>query len=91
MKLNELDQHCGECSLISLCGDEMPFSEVCLCADSRFASLTEEQYIELANQVHIENTPRSEDFESEEEYVEALNMLIADDVEIKLEEMKNGS
>ena len=29
MKIEELDQRCGECEIIDLCGE--PFSEVCLC------------------------------------------------------------
>lgn len=87
MLLNELDQRCGACDVIGLCAQ--PYSELCLCTDSRFGSLSEEQYIKLANEVIIKNAPKEEDFEDDEKCCEALNIMIADEVEKKLEEKKN--
>ena len=45
MKIGELDQHCGNCSIIEFCGE--PFDEVCLCCNSTLEDLTEEEF-ELA-------------------------------------------
>lgn len=43
MKIGELDQYCGNCKIINLCGE--PYSEICLCADERLKNVTEEEYI----------------------------------------------
>lgn len=46
MKLRELEMHCGECSLIELCGE--PFEEICLCTNSNLKDMEEETYEQLA-------------------------------------------
>jgi hypothetical protein len=48
MKISDLDQHCGNCSLVELCGDPFYY---CLCKDSRFEDMDEEDYKELAEKV----------------------------------------
>jgi len=48
MKISKLDQHCGNCSLIEYCGDPFYY---CLCKDSRFEDMDEEEYKELAEKV----------------------------------------
>lgn len=46
MKIGELEMHCGECSIIELCGE--PFEEICLCANSTLRDMEEETYEQLA-------------------------------------------
>jgi hypothetical protein len=46
MKIKDLEQNCGDCALIDYCAE--PFEELCLCTDSRFKELTEDEYIALA-------------------------------------------
>lgn len=53
MKIGELDQHCGNCSIIDYCAK--PFDDLCLCTDNRLAEVEEERYIELAEQSHESN------------------------------------
>jgi hypothetical protein len=48
MKISRLDQHCGNCSLIEYCGDPFYY---CLCHDSRFEDMDEEEYKEFAEKV----------------------------------------
>lgn len=49
MKIGELDQHCGNCSIIEFCGE--PFDEVCLCCNSTLEDLTEEEYLSRVDKV----------------------------------------
>lgn len=44
MKIGELNQHCGECKIIDLCGE--PYSNICLCCNSKLEEMTEDEYIE---------------------------------------------
>jgi hypothetical protein len=48
MKISKLDQHCGNCSLIELCGEPFYY---CLCGDSRFEDMDEEEYKEFAEKI----------------------------------------
>ncbi len=48
-KLKELDQHCGNCGVMDLCGE--PFSEICLCAREEIGELTEEEYRQQAEEI----------------------------------------
>lgn len=60
MKIGELNQCCGECSVIDYCAE--PYEELCLCTDSRLAEIEEEKYIELAEESHeSENVDICED------------------------------
>lgn len=45
VKIHELKQHCGNCGVISFCGN--PFG-YCLCYDKRFTDVEEEVYRILA-------------------------------------------
>jgi|GEM_PF-1738897 len=49
MKIGELDQHCGECSLIELCGE--PYSDIMLCANEVLANIEERDYIDTAEAI----------------------------------------
>ena len=49
MKIGELNQHCGECRIIELCGE--PYSDICLCANPNLESITEEEYIEYVDNI----------------------------------------
>lgn len=51
MKIKELDQHCGECSLIGYCG---PVFGYAICKDERIQELDEQEYKKLAEQAEIE-------------------------------------
>jgi type II secretory pathway predicted ATPase ExeA len=59
MKIGELDQHCGDCTIIDLCGE--PFSEVCLCGRDELKDSDESTYrcvaerIQSVNKHHISN------------------------------------
>ncbi|MFA9464069.1 MAG: hypothetical protein ACERKN_07220 [Velocimicrobium sp.] len=60
MKIGQLEQHCGNCSVIDYCAE--PFDDLCLCTDSRLKEVEEETYIELAEQSHeSENADICED------------------------------
>lgn len=52
-KLGELEQHCGNCSVMWLCGE--PYSEVCLCAREELADMTEKEYEQAAEALMSEN------------------------------------
>jgi len=45
MKISNLGQHCGECGLISYCGNPSCY---CLCADERFFEVDEYAYERIA-------------------------------------------
>lgn len=46
MKLGKLEMHCGECSVIELCGE--PYEEICLCCNSTLEDMEEETYNQIA-------------------------------------------
>lgn len=46
MKINELNDHCGSCPLIGLCGE--PYEEPHICADGRFYGIDTDTYKEIA-------------------------------------------
>ena len=54
MKIKDLDQHCGECGIIELCGD--PF-DYCLCSDPRFGDMEAKDYKELAEKIDWSDYP----------------------------------
>jgi hypothetical protein len=45
MKIKELDQHCGDCSLIEYCGNSYGYS---ICCDERFEDMEESDYKRIA-------------------------------------------
>lgn len=49
MKIGELEQHCGNCTIMSLCGE--PYSDVCLCANSQLADIDEDAYKKMADSI----------------------------------------
>ncbi|WP_024346560.1 hypothetical protein [Lacrimispora indolis] len=49
MKIGLLDQHCGKCKLIDLCGE--PYSDVCICGKIAFEEMTEAEYLKAAEEV----------------------------------------
>ena len=49
MKIGELDQRCGNCKIISLCGE--PYSDICLCCNPKLEDVTEEEYIEKVENI----------------------------------------
>ncbi|MGF7010604.1 hypothetical protein M2146_001128 [Lachnospiraceae bacterium PF1-22] len=42
MKIGELNQHCGECSLVEYCGE--PYDDVMICACTALKNVEEEKY-----------------------------------------------
>lgn len=93
MKICELRQHCGECKVIHLCAE--PFSELCLCTDSRFSNIEEEEYIKLAektkvnvNEDELKNALEDleDEFEISEKIQELINMNIADEIAKRIEQ-----
>lgn len=42
MKIGKLEQHCGECNLIDLCGE--PYSDICICSREEVSNMEEEDY-----------------------------------------------
>lgn len=42
MKIGKLEQHCGECNLIDLCGE--PYSDICICSSEALSNMEEEEY-----------------------------------------------
>ena len=50
MKIGELKQRCGSCSVIEYCGNPWFY---CLCTDSRFRDIEESFFIEIANSVDV--------------------------------------
>ena len=94
MEIGKLNQHCGNCTLIEYCGDPFYY---CLCADERFADITEEKYKELAENIDWSDYKEypecaecdSKDncdglCENESEQQDNLVRFIADKVEIRL-------
>ena len=49
MKLGELDMHCGNCGVIDYCTE--PFETPVLCRISVLADVSEEKYIQLAEEI----------------------------------------
>lgn len=66
MKLKDLDMNCGKCICIDFCAE--PYEELCLCCDSRFEEMTQEEYIKMAQEVVINSDKRND---------ETLNEFIA--------------
>lgn len=76
MKLKDLDMNCGKCECINFCAE--PYEELCLCCDSRFKEMTQEEYIRMAEKVVINSDKRND---------ETLNEFIA---RIVYENLENG-
>lgn len=51
MKIGELEQRCGNCMLVDLCGE--PYSDVCLCCNEDLSELTEKEYIQKVNEIRF--------------------------------------
>ena len=66
MKLKDLDMNCCKCICIDFCAE--PYVELCLCCDSRFEEMTQEEYIKMAQEVVINSDKRND---------ETLNEFIA--------------
>lgn len=49
MRIGELNEHCGKCSLIGYCSE--PYCEPQLCMCERLEDVEEEKYIEIADSV----------------------------------------
>jgi len=45
MKIEELDQHCGDCGVTEYCGTAYGYS---ICCDERFGDIEESEYKEIA-------------------------------------------
>lgn len=45
MKIGNLNQHCVACAVIGFCGNGWGY---CLCADTRFSEINEDDYIRIA-------------------------------------------
>lgn len=52
MKIGELNEHCGNCSLVDLCGD--PFESPELCTRETLADVEEEAYLKIAESLTSE-------------------------------------
>lgn len=50
MKIKELNQHCGKCSLIEYCGNAFEYS---ICKDERFQEVKYKEYKKLADNAEI--------------------------------------
>lgn len=50
MKIKELNQRCGGCELIDYCGNAFGY---CICTDSRFREVEDEQYKKFADNAEI--------------------------------------
>lgn len=59
MKLKELGQRCGECKCTGYCAE--PFEDLCLCCDSRFAEMDDEEYKKKANEISICSDKREDE------------------------------
>ena len=49
MKIGELDMHCGDCGIIDYCTE--PYEAPALCRVSSLADVSEEKYIQLAEEI----------------------------------------
>ncbi|MBO5069495.1 MAG: hypothetical protein J6C37_03940 [Roseburia sp.] len=49
MRIGDLEQHCGDCKLLDLCGE--PFDDVMLCANENLADMTEDEYTEKVKEI----------------------------------------
>ena len=49
MKIGELDMHCGNCGVIDYCTE--PYETPALCCISALADISEEKYIQLAEEI----------------------------------------
>lgn len=53
MKIGQLDQHCGNCSIVEYCAE--PFDDLCLCAREDLENIEESEYIKMANEIQLRN------------------------------------
>lgn len=53
MKIGELDQHCGNCSIIEYCAE--PFCDLCLCGKSDLDDVEESKYRKMAEEIQSRN------------------------------------
>ena len=53
MKIGELDQHCGNCTIIDYCAEH--FSELCICGSEELKEMEEEDYIKAAEEIQRKN------------------------------------
>lgn len=53
MLIGELDQHCGNCSIMEYCAE--PFSDLCLCGKSDLEDVEESEYRKMAEEIQSRN------------------------------------
>ena len=53
MKIGELEQHCGKCSIVDYCAE--PFSSLCLCTQEELKGVDEAIYNEVAEKIQSAN------------------------------------
>ena len=53
MKIGELDQHCGNCSIVDYCAE--PFDSLCLCTREELADVDEDMYKFVAEKIQSTN------------------------------------
>ncbi len=53
MKIGELDQHCGKCSIMEYCAE--PFDELCLCGRTDLEDVEEDEYKAMAEKIQSKN------------------------------------
>lgn len=53
MLIGELDQHCGNCSIMEYCAE--PFSDLCLCGKSDLEDVEESDYKKMAEEIQSRN------------------------------------
>ena len=63
MKIGELDMHCGDCGVIDYCTE--PYETPALCCVSSLADVSEEKYIQLAEEITLDQIN-----EKQRQYVE---------------------
>lgn len=53
MKIGELEQHCGNCSVVDYCAE--PFSSLCLCTREELADVEQSTYKCVAQDIQSAN------------------------------------
>lgn len=53
MKIGQLDQHCGNCSIVEYCAE--PFDALCLCEKEDLENIEESEYIKMAEEIQSRN------------------------------------
>lgn len=53
MKIGNLDQHCGNCSVVEYCAE--PFDSLCLCTKEELADVEESMYKFVAEKIQSAN------------------------------------